>query len=172
MLYIVNRDGNPVDGHRAGAMRTTARAIWAQLSSQGIAPVKWMTDVNLSIGNHYHFQMQDRFEELRLCEAGWKANQIAIDYYPSWRNSQQNKGKFNSNKENIIEINSDAEDGSNSDGSDSNALDNKSGSTKRKPKGKQTQDLPEMKKLKKNAMTATQGKGKVKVRYNAYFISC
>jgi len=42
----------------------------------------------------YQKEMHHRFEELRLCEGGWKANQIAFDYYWSWRAGKEKSGNF------------------------------------------------------------------------------
>ena len=163
MLYIVNREGIPVDGHRAGVMRATARAIWLQLSDAGVAPVKWMSDQNLTIGEHYRSEMGTRFEELQICENGWKADQIAIDYYPSWRSSQQNRGNFNGNKENVVVI---------SDSEDSDVVASSSTvSKKRKTTGKKPLDAQELKRQKreldvKHIKTKTKETGKVKVSFH------
>lgn len=43
----------------------------------------------------YQKEMQHRCEELRLCEGSWKANQIAYDYYWSWRAGKEKSGAFN-----------------------------------------------------------------------------
>jgi hypothetical protein len=98
MQYVVDKDGNAIDGFRAAEMRRVARSIWAQFSSAGLAPMKWMTETQLPTGEHYVREMQTRFPELRLCENGWKAHQIAIDYYPSWRTGQIKGGKAQLNK--------------------------------------------------------------------------
>jgi hypothetical protein len=95
MLYVVDREGIPVDGHRAVAIRAVARSIWGQLSANGLAPQKWMADSNLQVIDHYRREMQNRCEELRLCEGGWKTDQIAIDYYSSWRKAKATNGRFN-----------------------------------------------------------------------------
>jgi hypothetical protein len=39
--------------------------------------------------------MEKLCEELCLCENGWKAEQIAVDYYSSWRIARDKKGLFN-----------------------------------------------------------------------------
>ena len=85
MLYVVNKDGIPVDGFKATEMRKVARTIWIQFRSAGVFPKGWITDAPLSASDGFKREMQTRFEELRLCENGWKVDQIAIDYYPSWR---------------------------------------------------------------------------------------
>jgi hypothetical protein len=95
MRYVVDRTGAVVDGHHATVMRGTARAFWAELSDKGLAPAKWKGDSSLFITQTYRLQMEKAFEELQLCEDGWKAEQIAIDYYSSWRVAQRNKGLFN-----------------------------------------------------------------------------
>jgi hypothetical protein len=95
MLYVVNKDGEPIDGHQASEMRAYARFIWNDLSNSAKAPQKWVTGTSLTIVDSFRRQMQFRFPELRLCEGGWKVNQIGIDYYSSWRLAKQKKGTFN-----------------------------------------------------------------------------
>jgi len=100
MQYVVDKDGTPVTGYQATQMRQVARSIWTQLASAGIAPRKWMTDIPLTVADTYRKEMQTRFPELALCENGWKADQIAIDYYPSWRSAQaKRKGKTETKEE-------------------------------------------------------------------------
>lgn len=160
MLYVVDQEGTPIDGHRASAVRATARSIWAQLSDAGLAPMKWMSNKNLTVSDHYRSEMGQRFEEFRLCENGWKADQVAIDYYPAWRTSQQANRTFNGNKENeILEVGSSSDD--ESDNNDSN------GNTSKKRK-LPLKTLHQPKKQKRNDMTATREKKMVQVcRLNA-----
>jgi hypothetical protein len=95
MLYIVSKDGEPIDGHQASEMRSYARFIWNDLSNSSKAPQKWVTGTSITIVEGFRRQMQTRFPELRLCEGGWKVDQIGIDYYSSWRLAKQKKGTFN-----------------------------------------------------------------------------
>jgi len=95
LQFIVDRSGNPVDGHRANKIREVARSIWAHLSAHGIAPESWGT-AGLVTTDMYRTQMETRLEELRLCEGGWKAQQIAFEAYPSWRSARLKNGTFNS----------------------------------------------------------------------------
>ena len=110
MLYVVNKEGNPIDGYRATAIRTVARGIWSQLSNAGLAPSTW-TDASLPITDHFRHEMQTRCEELRLCEAGWKADQIAYDNYSHWRASRKRKGVLNVTVKKEDDDDSDEEDG-------------------------------------------------------------
>jgi len=95
MRYVVDRSGVPVDGHRAGVIRSYARSFWAELSHKGQAPNKWKGESTLQIAENYRLQMANLCVELRLCENGWKADQIAIDNYSSWRTARIKKGQFN-----------------------------------------------------------------------------
>ena len=84
MLYVVNDEGTPIDGHRAKDIRDMARSLWNGFDMAGLAPKSWML-ATFSVIETFKTEMQYHFEELRLCESGWKVNQIAIDNYPSWR---------------------------------------------------------------------------------------
>lgn len=49
-------------------------------------PATWSDADATSLAN-YNESMAQRFAELRLCAADWKANMIATDSYPSWRHN-------------------------------------------------------------------------------------
>jgi len=83
MQYIEDKDGNAVDGHRASKIREVARSIWAQLAGVGKAPKSWK-QADISAAEHYRRELRRNFQELELCELDWKADQIAIEHYPSW----------------------------------------------------------------------------------------
>jgi hypothetical protein len=95
MLYIINKDGKAIDGHQASKMRAYARFIWNNLSNSAKAPRKWVTGTPLTVVDSFRRQMQIRFPELRLCEGGWKVDQMGIDYYSSWHLAKIRKGTFN-----------------------------------------------------------------------------
>jgi len=95
MKYVVNHDGVPVDGFCATVIRGVACGFWTELSDQGVAPFKWKAESSLLITQNYRSQMENLCEELRFCENGWKADQIAIDNYSLWCNAWCKKGLFN-----------------------------------------------------------------------------
>jgi hypothetical protein len=86
MQYIEDQDGNAVDGHRAAKIREVARSIWAQLASAGKAPKSWK-QADITAAEHYRRELRRNFPELGFCELDWKADQIAIEHYPSWRHN-------------------------------------------------------------------------------------
>ena len=94
MLYVVDEQGNPVDGHRAADIRRIARSIWTHLLSRSLAPERW-SSASMRATDLYQNEMQTRCEELRLCEGAWKAHQIAFDFYWSWRAGKEKQGAFN-----------------------------------------------------------------------------
>jgi hypothetical protein len=83
MLYVEDERGNVIDGHRATDIRRVARSIWVQLAGAGKAPKTW-TKADVLTVDHYKREMRRHFPELGLCDQDWKADQIAIDNYPSW----------------------------------------------------------------------------------------
>jgi hypothetical protein len=83
MLYVEDEQGNVINGHRATDIRRVARSIWVQLAGAGKAPKTWGKADILTI-DHYKKEMRRHFTVLRLCDQDWKADQIAIDNYPSW----------------------------------------------------------------------------------------
>jgi hypothetical protein len=83
MLFVENEGGDVIDGDRASEIRRVARSIWVQLASAGKAPRSW-GKADIVTAEHYKREMRLRFPELRLCALDWKAEQIAIENYPSW----------------------------------------------------------------------------------------
>jgi hypothetical protein len=83
MKYIQDEDGTVIDGHRTTHMRTIAAGIWGALADAGVAPLTWGKGA-LGIREEYNKEMRRHFLELALCESDWKAEQIAIDNYPSF----------------------------------------------------------------------------------------
>jgi nucleoid-associated protein YgaU len=162
MRYIVNQDGVPVDGYMAATVRRIAREFWKGLSRAGVAPQKWMTDVDLETAKKFHLEMQTQFEELRLCDGGWKVDQVAIDYYSGWRNSQEEKGIFNATEEENtpIDVSDNEEDTSSADRRRKDKT-----TAKRKAKANQSDQVPATKKQKKEAAKpAVVEKGKAKAK--------
>jgi hypothetical protein len=132
MLYVVDITGKPVDGHRAGIIREAAREIWKHLSKAGKAPEQWKTDVPVDTADTYKYEMAHRFEELRLCDNGWKAEQIAVDNYPSWRTNRIKARKFN-----LIKVSDTGAETDSSEDEKSGDARSDDGTPKDKGKGKQ-----------------------------------
>lgn len=96
MKYIEYEDGSVVDGFRAAEIRRYARSIWVQMALEEKLPRTW-SDADAKSLTAYNESMIQRFPELGLCAADWKANMVATDNYPSWRhNWLKKKGKDNS----------------------------------------------------------------------------
>ena len=86
MRFAEIADGTVVDGHIAGNIRRCARSTWVHLANKGEAPQKWRSASMLVIRS-YHDEMYRRFPFLQYCDDDWKAEQIAMDNYPSWYSS-------------------------------------------------------------------------------------
>jgi hypothetical protein len=134
MRYVVDKTGKPIDGYLAVLMRKFTRSFWAGLSDNGEVPNTWMS-CSLKISDLFRSEMQEQFEELQYCEKGWKVDQIAIDYYSSWRKGRKKAGTFNvkikkeqeggdsdDSGDNDHEGNSSNDDGNNSDRSDEESI--------------------------------------------------
>lgn len=86
MKYIEFEDGTVVDGFRAAEIRRYARSLWVQMALDNKLPKTW-SDADAHSLSTYSTSMAQRFPELRLCSAEWKANLVATDNYPSWRHN-------------------------------------------------------------------------------------
>jgi hypothetical protein len=90
MRFAELEDGTVVDGHVAGNIRRCARSAWVYLANTGEAPSK-LRSASMSVIRSYHEEMYRRFPYLQYCDDDWKAEQIAMDNYPSWYNSWSKK---------------------------------------------------------------------------------
>jgi hypothetical protein len=93
MQYIQDENGVPVNGHRAKYMREIARGLWEALANSGKAPATWHRGP-LETKERYNHEMALRFPELRYCAQDWKAEQIAIDNYPSFHSKRFPKSRI------------------------------------------------------------------------------
>ena len=83
MQYIQDRDGHFIDELSKFAMRNFALSIWAELGMSGVASSTW-GQVDKESKKGYYRAMAGAFFNLRLCDADWKAEQIAVDNYKLW----------------------------------------------------------------------------------------
>jgi hypothetical protein len=85
MRYVEDESGITVEGNLAAAMRALARSNWVKfaLTNPNAEPSSWGL-ARADFRREYLRQMSAMFVELRLCDADWKADQIATDNYPSW----------------------------------------------------------------------------------------
>lgn len=108
MLFVEDEDGKPIDGHRATEIRRIARSIWAELAKNGRAPKSWCK-ADMSTAQEYNREMRRFFPELCFCEFDWKAEQIAIENYPSWY-QHHSKDKSVKHEPGDVILNSDSAD--------------------------------------------------------------
>ena len=83
MMYVEDKDGNCIDGHRAKEIRAVVTQFWLWLKKVNQLPRTW-TQLDLKLSDLYRLEMAYRFPELQLCEGGWKADMIAIHSYSQW----------------------------------------------------------------------------------------
>ena len=108
MLFVEDEEGNPIDGHKATEIRRIARSIWVEFAKNGKAPKTWCK-ADISTAQEYNNEMRRFFPELRLCEFDWKAEQIAIENYPSWhQNYFKDKDKAPKNEAVDVSLNVDS----------------------------------------------------------------
>ncbi|EGO23036.1 hypothetical protein SERLADRAFT_439795 [Serpula lacrymans var. lacrymans S7.9] len=83
MRYVEDSDGTIINGHKATEIQKIAHSIWVELANMGKAPKTWM-GAGREVLDYYRSKLYQKVPQLRYCELDWKANQIAIDNYPSW----------------------------------------------------------------------------------------
>lgn len=89
--FIVDREGNTIDGFRAQAIRDHTAFFFQQLLMMGQAPPKWGLECPLNIRKLYYAEICQHFPELRLCESNWKAELVALRCYSGWYNNHVKK---------------------------------------------------------------------------------
>jgi len=102
MLFVKDKDGKSIDGHRATEIRRIARSIWAELAKKDRAPKSWCK-ADMSTAQEYNRKMRHFFPELCFCKFDWKAEQIVIENYPSWY-QHHSKDKEKSVKRKVADV--------------------------------------------------------------------
>ena len=83
MHYVQREDGTVIDSHVAKTICQHARSIFIVFTQQGQLFTVW-GDIDANCHSFYYNEMATCFEELGFCDYDWKADQIAMDVYPSW----------------------------------------------------------------------------------------
>ncbi|EGO27513.1 hypothetical protein SERLADRAFT_406586 [Serpula lacrymans var. lacrymans S7.9] len=84
LFYVEYEDRTTIDTEEGGRnIRKLARSIWFELADLGMAPKTWMS-TSRAVLDYYRSKMYKKFPQLCFCESDWKADQLAIDNYPSW----------------------------------------------------------------------------------------
>ena len=109
MLFVEDEGGNPIDGHKATEICRIAHSIWVEFAENGKAPKTWCK-ADISTAQEYNNEMRHFFPELRLCEFDWKAEQIAIENYPSWHQNYFKDKKAPKNEGVDVSLNVDSSD--------------------------------------------------------------
>ena len=92
MCYVQWEDGTIINGHVAKTICQHAHSIFIIFTQQGQLLTVW-SDVDANCCSYYYDEMATHFEELGFCDYDWKANQIAMNVYPSWTRAGSQKDK-------------------------------------------------------------------------------
>lgn len=92
MLFVENKQGEIIGGHRAKYIRKKQRQIWNVQWEEGPMPKTWR-EANARVSEFYHREMNRAVPELALCEDNWKGEEIAKDNYSQWYRSKKNPVK-------------------------------------------------------------------------------
>jgi hypothetical protein len=90
--FLEDENGNVISESQRCAITSTAGSFWWWLLENDRAP-KTFRCANFEVQNQWRTFMESSFECLRYCENHWKADQIWINYYSSWKNSSLTKLK-------------------------------------------------------------------------------
>ncbi|KAH9913481.1 uncharacterized protein BXZ73DRAFT_81941 [Epithele typhae] len=87
--YIVNTNGEPVDGFTAKAIRESFYTYCAHLESKyggfDKLPATWQRKLHPSDFIDYFAFIRAKHPELQICLQNWKARKLAVREYPQWR---------------------------------------------------------------------------------------
>jgi hypothetical protein len=83
--YLEDESGTPLTEQRRGSIYGHARRFWnTYLQKSGRFPSTYSA-LDLDTLGHFRSEMERHFSELRLCDNHWKADEIWIRNYHSWR---------------------------------------------------------------------------------------
>jgi len=82
-LYLEDRNGKVIDGHKLSEIKALARQIFQQLLSEGSTSTKW-GKASVVVQQYYRQAMYAQFPDLRLCDGHWKVDKLATESYPGW----------------------------------------------------------------------------------------
>ena len=87
--YLEDKNGTPLTEQRRGAIYSHTRRFWNSYSQKSgkFPPTYHVLDLD-TLG-HFRSEMERHFSELRLCDNHWKADEIWICNYHSWRSSAE-----------------------------------------------------------------------------------
>jgi hypothetical protein len=87
--YLEDENSTPLTEQQRGAMYSHARRFWnTYLQKSGRFPPTYSA-LDLDTLGHFRSEMERHFFELRLCDNHWKADEIWIRNYHSWRSSAE-----------------------------------------------------------------------------------
>jgi hypothetical protein len=87
--YLEDENSTPLTEQRRGAIYSHARRFWnTYLQKSGRFPSTYSA-LDLDTLGHFRSEMERHFLELRLCDNHWKADEIWIRNYHSWRSSAE-----------------------------------------------------------------------------------
>jgi hypothetical protein len=87
--YLEDENSTPLTDQRRGAIYSHARRFWnTYLQKSGRFPPTYSV-LDLDTLGHFHSEMERHFLKLRLCDNHWKADEIWIRNYHSWRSSAE-----------------------------------------------------------------------------------
>lgn len=83
MGYVTKEDGNPVDENEAQRIRGVAWNVWMGFVHNNEAPDTWKPCAP-RLKYIYYKELYSQFPYLSHCADNWKAEEIAITYYPGF----------------------------------------------------------------------------------------
>jgi hypothetical protein len=83
MQYIEHQDGSAINGSTAAGIRGTARMLWHDFYTRGLAPRTW-GKVTREVEEKFICEMEKDWPVLRYCENHWKTRAFATAYYSPW----------------------------------------------------------------------------------------
>jgi hypothetical protein len=98
MQYIEHQDGSVIDGSTAAGIRRTARTLWHDFYTRGLAPKTW-GKVTREVEERFICEMEKDWPVLRYCEDHWKTRTFATAYYSPWYTPLHRKMQETAHKE-------------------------------------------------------------------------
>ncbi|KAG8216466.1 hypothetical protein J3R82DRAFT_6573 [Butyriboletus roseoflavus] len=154
--FLEGEDGEQLDTKTVSLIRDSMRLAWNDLATQKRAPFTWGR-ATASVHDYFHSYMEDKWPILRLCNNGWKLDELASVTYPGYKRSYlDDKGslkvKVKTEETDLDDVVGDLDHPSNENSSDTKKTQNTS--QKRKAPKQAQPEVPS--KRKKGKVTAPE----------------
>ena len=84
-MFLEDEFGQPVSHETKKRLFGDLNSYWTGMLDAGHTPKNWTDSLDLKTKNDFRRSFEGQYPFLRLCEGGWKVDQLWINYFRIWR---------------------------------------------------------------------------------------